>query len=54
MVKYVNAAGLEEVIKTSAKPVFCSHIFSPPLIQFSDTDRKRRRRIWQSIRSIGI
>lgn len=23
MVKYVNAAGLEEVIKTSAKPVFC-------------------------------
>lgn len=23
MVKYVNAAGLEEVIKTSVKPVFC-------------------------------
>ena len=23
MVKYVNAAGLEEIIKTSVKPVFC-------------------------------
>ena len=57
MVKYVNAAGLEEVIKTSAKPVFCDFWASwcvPCIEQMPNVRRLCEEYSERGLRVIGI